>query len=520
MKLMDEIKYMNKEYVYEGYYRIVSNPKDYDKITKVKMLNEIYNLYSDYNYIIDICTSKELKYLESILNGTNKDIDYKDYKDINIWITRTLCQKFLLIYSLNTSSYEIPEEIIQSVKLAVKNVSYKKKKQADELNELLVSYFKQVGSSLIQSAYQFAMGVSSVDSKTILEHIIKDKVFNYYVIQLSRDVFNNGKEIPYGVYADYLDYIDEIDEKRKVQGLAGSKKIDLKVFKTLFYYDFDINNKIIKEFLDELYNQEFFLSNVINEIKIYSALNEDRKQLKTAIQNIPIVKYKDLSHLFKLMDKAMDEMPSCVLNGFTPNETKNIKMLEIKSEFKKAQSYIPQSKACLDKDDAKLFYKLYFALLDYTNSKYNINPHVKLYKKQNINPEKIRDIIEKLWDNKDEIFTEFIKNNPYKFNDNELNILKEMSSGIRNMYIICKYENEYTGFMAEQKIYMVKGINDNIDNIIPYNSLPYPVITTIMPFKGNLIFDSILLGYGIKIDASVANEILNEYEKMQKYYHL
>lgn len=95
-----------------------------------------------------------------------------------------------------------------------------------------------------------------------------------------------------------------------------------------------------------------------------------------------------------------------------------------------------------------------------------------------------------------------------------------MSNGIRNMYIICEYENEYTGFMANQKIYMVKGINDNIDKIISYNSLPYPVITTIMPFKGNLIFDSILLGYDIKIDASVANEILNEYEKMQKYYHL
>lgn len=58
------------------------------------MLKEIYNLYSDYNYIIDICTSKELKYLESILNGTNKDADYRDYTNISIWITRTLCQKF------------------------------------------------------------------------------------------------------------------------------------------------------------------------------------------------------------------------------------------------------------------------------------------------------------------------------------------------------------------------------------------------------------------------------------------
>ena len=57
MKMSEEIKGFKKEYVYDKYTRIVNNFKDYDKITKVKMLDAIYNVYNDYNNIIDICTA-------------------------------------------------------------------------------------------------------------------------------------------------------------------------------------------------------------------------------------------------------------------------------------------------------------------------------------------------------------------------------------------------------------------------------------------------------------------------------
>ena len=58
MKMYEEINHLKKGYVYERYTRIVHDFKDYDKITKVKMLDAIYDVYSDYKNIIDVCTTR------------------------------------------------------------------------------------------------------------------------------------------------------------------------------------------------------------------------------------------------------------------------------------------------------------------------------------------------------------------------------------------------------------------------------------------------------------------------------
>lgn len=62
--MYDRINNCKKEFVYEQYTRIVEKIKGYEKITKTKMLSAIYDVYSDYNNIIDICRIRKLKYLE------------------------------------------------------------------------------------------------------------------------------------------------------------------------------------------------------------------------------------------------------------------------------------------------------------------------------------------------------------------------------------------------------------------------------------------------------------------------
>ena len=57
--MYDEISSFNKEYIYEKYVRIVESFKDYEKITKVKMLDAIYKVYDNPDNIIDICTTRE-----------------------------------------------------------------------------------------------------------------------------------------------------------------------------------------------------------------------------------------------------------------------------------------------------------------------------------------------------------------------------------------------------------------------------------------------------------------------------
>ena len=59
----------DKEFVFNLYSRICPNFKDYEKITKKKMLEKILDFYSDYNNIIDICTYREIIFLKMIVDG-------------------------------------------------------------------------------------------------------------------------------------------------------------------------------------------------------------------------------------------------------------------------------------------------------------------------------------------------------------------------------------------------------------------------------------------------------------------
>lgn len=103
------------------------------------------------------------------------------------------------------------------------------------------------------------------------------------------------------------------------------------------------------------------------------------------------------------------------------------------------------------------------------------------------------------WENKDVIVLEFCLANPYKFNNEELRITSDFKKGIRDLFIIVKFYEEYTAIMNMEKTYMIKGINDNLDNIISYKNLPQTVITTIIPFKNVLIYDGVFLNFEINM---------------------
>ena len=528
MKMYDEINNLKKEYVYEQYTRIVEDYKDYEKITRVKMLDAIYKVYDNPDNIIDICTTRELKYLKMVLdNKFTLDDFMKNPKKCKIkylddkynWERETLYNKFLLDYNYHKESI-IPEEIIDKVKEALKKVKWSEKEKIDDLTEILVSYCKMQGSALLSTVSQFASAITGITPEVIWNHMLTSKLFNYYVFIFIKNIEGLGENIPFVVFQDYYEIEEELENQRMIQGLAGNQKIDLRIFKTLFYNDFDINNPKIKKFLKELKSLPFFWRFVIKIIREYAMLNIDRKTLKETIKSVPALKYTDLTKFFKTLDEAMDEMPSGALNGYTPNEAKEIKEKQINIEIQKVENYVKQQSACISSKDAKLFYKIYFGLLEFTNKKYKIKENIKIYNHTGIDPYEIKDIVDKYWENKDNITIEFCLKNPYKFNKEELSLTNEFKKGIRKMFIISRYELEYTAFMSKDKAYMIKGLNDNIDKIIPYNELPYVTETTIIPFKGNLVYDGMLVGTNIKMGPEYNQIIEKEYDSMMKYYYL
>lgn len=55
---------------------------------------------------------------------------------------------------------------------------------------------------------------------------------------------------------------------------------------------------------------------------------------------------------------------------------------------------------------------------------------------------------------------------------------------------------------------------------IPNEELPVPTITTILPFKDQIVFDSVLTAQAIKIGVNMRENIIEEVKNSKKIYKL
>lgn len=501
----------DKGFVFDLYSRIYPDFKNYDKITKKKMIEKIREFYSNYNNIIDICTYREIKFLKMVANGEN-DFDYEKYKfEIN-----TLRDKMLINYK-----YCFYEELEGTIREALDKVKMSEVKKKTELNEFLVGFYKVMGNFLIYPLIDITSSLLNIDDRVVFDHVFNNKLFNYYVMIYDEYMKAYDKEVPIGLYNGYFHYEEELDEARKEYAIGGTQTFDLGEYINIFYDDFNFDNKIVKKFYNELNKLPFYSGHTLGAIRIYALLNRDREPIKEHMKSVPNLKGINLDNIFELMDQAMDEMPSGALNGMCPREYKEKLKEQAEYEFKREIEYTGQKDACLGDDVAKGFYNLYFSLLEYVNNKYHVNTSVKkIYKQEQLDPNQLMPIIEYLFEDKEKIIDAYLKDNPHNFDSEDLEKVNKFKQGIRGMFTIAKYEEDYTALLSSDRVYMIKGLNSNIDEVIPYHDIPCIVTTSLFPYDGVIVYDGLLSTYPISMGTSFVKIVEKEYNEDMKYYHL
>ncbi len=499
MKMFEFIENCSKDTVYDSYFRIVFEPKEQDKISNIEMIKEIYDLYNDETFLPYILTKKEVNYLEKVIN---KDEDLLSVK--YTWEQEQLIRKFLLI-----DCETIPLEMIDNVKKVIEKFKTDKYEKDLNLISFLIGYIKVNAYVLEDFLINLGSQIFKCKKSVIEDIIYGSPLFNFYVGKFNK---NTDK---YLLYFEYHKYFVELLDIKKKNMITGSVRFYLKEYQSIFYNDVNLENPTIKKFYNELLKFSDFRL-IMKDIRVCVLLNKDRKELKQAIK-----KYKNPDDkFFKLMDNAMDEMLSGALNGYSKKDYEEKMKMKLKINMEKMKNAVIQTDACIGKNEADLFYKLYYALLEYTNKKYEINKKLKIYKKTGNDPSLLSKIIDEFWIRKDKIIDEFCKENPYKFNEEELKIVSNFKNGIRDKFVIAKYNEEYAYFVCYDKVYMVKGLNTNIDRVVSYVELPSPCVTTLLPFKDYIVYDGILMSYDIDLGVDF-NNYINEYcEKLEKYYKL
>ena len=495
MKLKDEYKKMPKDLIYDMYDSLVYDVKYYDNITRDKMLDSIISEYKQEGYLYHICTERELLFLKYIQDNKLTKEDLKKYE----WEINELNKK-AIFSKVTLSVYEEQEENVTKA-LAIYNKA--SKKVEDDLVTFMVSVIK-INGNMLTKAFQGMMSSMFHMNQEAFNAHLAHPLFHFYVDYQMIDFHDLEEEELF--YREYWDELDELFLRRKEYGIAGTFKSDIRDNYDIFYYGFPIRNAKVKKMYDEVSKLDLkdFYFRVIDDARLlydYDSLGffiEDKK-------------------LLSIIKDALDEMPSGALNGFTPkNYQKELKKGEkLDLEFKGGQK-----DAHLTREDAKLFYKLYFALLEYTNNKHHLSSIKKIYKQNSINPNDLYPINEYLWKNKN-IIDDFIKDNPYKFNNDELKIIEGFKTGINDNFVIAGYDEEYTKLLnKEGKLYMIKGINCNIEDIIPNSELPLIINTTLLMFKDKIIFNSFFGTNNIRYGNDLKEYVIKEMKTAIKYYHL
>lgn len=260
-------------------------------------------------------------------------------------------------------------------------------------------------------------------------------------------------------------------------------------------YDKDRNFKLKKQFTGSL-------------IDLFHHVKEQADRLNDVSAKIDIKSFKRKEKV-SYPGASLREM---ILNAFVHAEYE---------EYMKKKEEIPrQGNAHLSEKEVKKFYRYYFSLLDYTNKKFKVKPAMEINPYGSVDPQKLIDVIEVFWENKDTIIDEYLKKNPLKLSPRGMRSIEAFKDGIRDEFILVQYEKEYAVFMNEEHVFMVKGLNVNIDEVIDPMSLPTIVTTALIPYEGHIVYDSVLQTMPIGIGPNTAKTFEKEMEKLPKLYTL
>ncbi len=171
----------------------------------------------------------------------------------------------------------------------------------------------------------------------------------------------------------------------------------------------------------------------------------------------------------------------------------------------------------LSAEDAALFYELWLPLLDYVNSKYNVNK--KLGRKANANGldlQEVKKVANRLWDNI-EVIDEYLSMKP-DMPEEHKKIVSGWKRCTRGKFIMERHLKKGAIFisMENEKVYQVSGIVSSWEEMFYGAPLPLILEAALIPFQDVIISDGLVVPYQIIIGRTMAGGFKNVYLDAKK----
>ena len=170
----------------------------------------------------------------------------------------------------------------------------------------------------------------------------------------------------------------------------------------------------------------------------------------------------------------------------------------------------------LSDEDAQLFFRLLFPLLDYVNERYGVTEMPKMEGAESIDFRRAYKVATRLWQ-EENIIPEYLARHP-EFTKEEKEILKSWTRHVTGDFMVERHLKRGSVMIAVdyKNGYIVKGIVTPWSELIASWSLPAMIHTTLLPFKGRIVYDSMFQPSTMRFGSGVRNSLMGVYSELRK----
>ncbi len=169
----------------------------------------------------------------------------------------------------------------------------------------------------------------------------------------------------------------------------------------------------------------------------------------------------------------------------------------------------------LPEEDTELFYKLHPALLFYTNQRKGVLREVTTIEEFTELPieekNKVREVLYK----HPKLIDSFVRRNPFNFSQDELDIVRSWKNFLKGEFYLFRYLKKYAIFLDDSsppKAYGVLALKSDFQELVgPW--LPVFLKAVLLPFKGQIIYDSILIPYPVSFGPGIRHDLKEAYQE-------
>ena len=168
------------------------------------------------------------------------------------------------------------------------------------------------------------------------------------------------------------------------------------------------------------------------------------------------------------------------------------------------------------------FYGIWFPLMRFVNSKKKIVSASLL--KEPVNPADILPVRDALWAD-DSLLEMFARENPAHLSSEDLTVTRSWRTRVEDTFYVVKHLKKHSIFLTNHddessdeeltKAYAVLGLASPLDATLMFDP-PCAIKTVLIPFEGQITYDSLLVGYPISFGRNVTGRLNRSYQDAKK----